>query len=139
MTLFILVFTIIERIYCITTVSEQFIFFGDSIIYEDCSFIAYSLCIGSDNSDNIKVKIFAPDHEAFVVFAPLFDPIIKAINGIPERKPIKNVKREFGDVRFSQFDDLDAAGNYIKFTQLEVYRSLEQYGFHPVLTKEVGK
>ncbi|XP_070191191.1 arginine kinase-like [Littorina saxatilis] len=83
------------------------------------------------------IGVYAPDPEAYTVFAQLLDPIIKNVHLLPEKKQIHHPNADFGDLEKVKFDDLDPEGKYIVSTRVRLGRSLEGYGFHPVLTKEV--
>ena len=68
---------------------------------------------GVENPDS-GIGVYAPDAEAYFVFAPLFDPIIEAYHGGfgPEDK---HPPSDFGDT--SHMEDLDPEGKYVVSTR----------------------
>ena len=84
-----------------------------------------------------EIGVYVPDPEAYTLFAPLLDGVIKSCHALPEKKQIHHPAIDFGDLEKVKLDDLDPDGKYIISTRVRVTRSLEGYGFHPVLSKEV--
>ncbi|XP_022127614.1 arginine kinase isoform X2 [Pieris rapae] len=86
---------------------------------------------GLENFDS-GVGIYAPDAEAYTVFADLFDPIIEDYhNGF--KKDDKHPPKNWGDVE--TLGNLDAAGEFIVSTRVRCGRSMEGYPFNPCLTE----
>ncbi|XP_039309899.1 arginine kinase isoform X2 [Solenopsis invicta] len=86
---------------------------------------------GLENHDS-GVGIYAPDAEAYTVFAELFDPIIDDYHG-GFKKTDKHPPKDFGDL--DCFGNLDPTGEYIVSTRVRCGRSLEGYPFNPCLTE----
>ncbi|KAL6434905.1 hypothetical protein ACFW04_005223 [Cataglyphis niger] len=86
---------------------------------------------GLENHDS-GVGIYAPDAEAYTVFAEIFDPIIDDYHG-GFKKTDKHPPKDFGDV--DSFGNLDPTGEYIVSTRVRCGRSLEGYPFNPCLTE----
>ncbi|XP_054268581.1 arginine kinase isoform X4 [Macrosteles quadrilineatus] len=86
---------------------------------------------GLENHDS-GVGIYAPDAEAYTVFADLFDPIIEDYHG-GFKKTDKHPARDWGDV--DSFANLDPAGEYIISTRVRCGRSMQGYPFNPCLTE----
>ncbi|KAM0727372.1 Arginine kinase [Formica fusca] len=86
---------------------------------------------GLENHDS-GVSIYAPDAEAYTVFAEIFDPIIDDYHG-GFKKTDKHPPKDFGDV--DSFGNLDPTGEYIVSTRVRCGRSLEGYPFNPCLTE----
>lgn len=59
-------------------------------------FIRLLFCLGLENHDS-GVGIYAPDAEAYTVFADLFDPIIEDYHG-GFKKTDKHPNKDWGDV-----------------------------------------
>ncbi|XP_037879520.1 arginine kinase isoform X1 [Glossina fuscipes] len=97
--------------------------FGSSLL--DC------IQSGLENHDS-GVGIYAPDAEAYTVFADLFDPIIEDYHG-GFKKTDKHPPREFGDVNC--FSNLDPNNEFIISTRVRCGRSLQGYPFNPCLTE----
>lgn len=86
---------------------------------------------GVENLDS-GVGIYAPDAEAYSVFADLFDPIIEDYHkGF--KKTDKHPPRDFGDV--NSFGNVDPTGEYVVSTRVRCGRSMEGYPFNPCLTE----
>jgi creatine kinase/arginine kinase len=70
--------------------------------------------LGVENLDS-KVGVYAPDAEAYKIFASLFDPIIEEYHGFgkDQKQPIV----DFGDDRIAELSDLDPDGKYILSTR----------------------
>ncbi|CAG4977171.1 unnamed protein product [Parnassius apollo] len=86
---------------------------------------------GIENLDS-GVGIYAPDAEAYTVFADLFDPIIEDYhNGF--KKTDKHPPKNWGDVE--TLGNLDPAGEFIVSTRVRCGRSMEGYPFNPCLTE----
>ncbi|XP_018325550.1 arginine kinase isoform X1 [Agrilus planipennis] len=90
---------------------------------------------GLENHDS-GIGIYAPDAEAYTVFADLFDPIIEDYHG-GFKKTDKHPPKNWGDV--SVFGNLDPAGEFVVSTRVRCGRSLEGYPFNPCLTEEQYK
>jgi len=86
---------------------------------------------GVENLDS-GVGIYAPDAEAYSLFAPLFDPIIDDYH--QGFKPTdKHPQTDFGDL--NTLVDLDPEGKYVVSTRVRCGRSLAGYPFNPCLTE----
>lgn len=86
---------------------------------------------GVENPDS-HVGIYAPDPDAYSVFADLFDPIINDYHrGF--NKNDKHPPKNWGDI--DAFNDLDPEENYIVSTRVRCGRSLKNYPFNPCLTE----
>lgn len=86
---------------------------------------------GIENLDS-GVGIYAPDAEAYSVFADLFDPIIEDYHKGFKRSD-SHPPKEWGDVE--TFGNLDPAGEFIISTRVRCGRSMEGYPFNPCLTE----
>lgn len=86
---------------------------------------------GFENHDS-GVGIYAPDAEAYSLFAPLFDPIIEDYH-TGFKKTDKHPPRDFGDV--STFGNVDPNNEFVVSTRVRCGRSLEGYAFNPCLTE----
>jgi len=97
--------------------------FGSSLL--DC------IQSGVENLDS-GVGIYAPDAEAYSVFADLFDPIIEDYHkGF--KKTDKHPPKNWGDVE--TLGDLDPQGEFVVSTRVRCGRSMEGYPFNPCLTE----
>ncbi|XP_017121776.1 arginine kinase [Drosophila elegans] len=88
-------------------------------------------CISSGlcNHDS-GVGLYAPDAEAYKVFADLFDPVIEEYHkGF--KKTDKQPKPCFGQGK--DFENLDPAGNFIVSTRVRCGRAVKGYPFNPCL------
>lgn len=86
---------------------------------------------GFENPDS-GVGIYAPDAEAYSLFADLFDPIIEDYHkGF--KKTDKHPARDFGDV--DSFGNVDPTGEFVVSTRVRCGRSMEGYPFNPCLTE----
>lgn len=86
---------------------------------------------GFENPDS-GVGIYAPDAEAYIVFADLFDPIIEDYHkGF--KKTDKHPPKNWGDV--DSFANLDPNGEFVISTRVRCGRSLQGYPFNPCLTE----
>lgn len=80
------------------------------------------------------VGVYAPDAEAYTLFAPLFNPIIEDYhNGFGPNQ--KQPQIDLGEGKTHLFPDLDPEGKYINSTRIRCGRSLEGYPFNPCLTE----
>nr|AIR96015.1 arginine kinase [Apis cerana cerana] len=86
---------------------------------------------GVENLDS-GVGIYAPDAEAYTLFADLFDPIIEDYHG-GFKKTDEHPPKDFGDV--DSLGNLDPANEFIVSTRVRCGRSLEGYPFNPCLTE----
>merc|ERR1711970_1409608 len=86
---------------------------------------------GAANLDS-GVGIYAPDAEAYSVFAPLFDPVIEEYHA-GFKQDQKHPNCDFGDV--NSFKNLDPSGEYVVSTRVRGGRSLDGYPFNPCLTE----
>ncbi|KAH8366084.1 hypothetical protein KR093_008889, partial [Drosophila rubida] len=86
---------------------------------------------GLENHDS-GVGIYAPDAEAYTVFADLFDPIIEDYHG-GFKKTDKHPASDFGDV--SSFGNVDPTNEYVISTRVRCGRSMQGYPFNPCLTE----
>jgi len=86
---------------------------------------------GVENLDS-GVGIYAPDAEAYTLFAPLFDPIIEDYHvGFTQKD--KHPACDFGDV--NSLVNVDPEGKYVISTRVRCGRSMEGYPFNPCLTE----
>lgn len=76
---------------------------------------------GVENLDS-GFGIYAPDAEAYTVFADIFDPMICDYHGGFE-KGAKHPPRDFGDV--NSFPNLDPAGEHVVSTRVRCGRSMD--------------
>jgi len=90
---------------------------------------------GVENLDS-GIGVYAPDAEAYVVFALLFNPIIEEYHG-GFSADMKNPMSDFGDP--SSFEDLDPERKYIVSTRIRTGRSIEGFPFNPNMTEEQYK
>lgn len=74
--------------------------------------------------------IYAPDADAYTVFADIFDPMIEEYH-VGFGKNAKHPPRDFGDV--NSFPNLDPSGNFIVSTRIRCARSMDGYPFNPCL------
>lgn len=86
---------------------------------------------GYENHDS-GVGIYAPDAEAYLTFAALFDPIIEDYHG-GFKKTDKHPAKNFGTS--DSFGDLDPAGEFVISTRVRCGRSMQGYPFNPCLTE----
>jgi len=86
---------------------------------------------GVENLDS-GVGIYAPDAEAYTLFAPIFNPIIEDYH--EGFKPTdKHPATDFGDT--STLVNVDPTGEYVVSTRVRCGRSLQGYAFNPCLTE----
>lgn len=86
---------------------------------------------GFENPDS-GVGIYAPDAEAYTLFADIFDPIIEDYHG-GFKKTDKHPKSDFGDA--NSFGNVDPDGTFVVSTRVRCGRSLQGYAFNPCLTE----
>lgn len=86
---------------------------------------------GVENLDS-GFGIYAPDAEAYTVFAAIFDPMIEEYHG-GFAHDAKHPPRDFGDT--SSFGNLDPNGDFVVSTRVRCGRSMEGYPFNPCLTE----
>nr|BAH56609.1 arginine kinase 2 [Neocaridina denticulata] len=86
---------------------------------------------GVENLDS-GVGIYAPDAEAYTLFAPLFDPIIEDYH-VGFKKEDKHPAKDFGDL--DKFVNVDPEGEFVVSTRVRCGRSMEGYPFNPCLTE----
>ncbi|KAL8624982.1 hypothetical protein ACOMHN_039869 [Nucella lapillus] len=87
---------------------------------------------GCKNLDS-GVGIYACDPEAYTVFAPVLDKVIKEYHKVDT---LNHPEPNFGKAEDLKFGNLDPSGKLIVSTRVRVGRSHDSYGFPPVLTKE---
>jgi len=87
---------------------------------------------GCENTDS-GVGVYACDPDAYTVFSPLLDAVIKDYHKVAE---LNHPEPDFGDLEKLGFTDLDPEKKYIVSTRVRVGRSHDSYGFPPVLNKE---
>ncbi|PAA67925.1 hypothetical protein BOX15_Mlig008485g1 [Macrostomum lignano] len=87
---------------------------------------------GVENPDS-GVGVYAPDAEAYTVFADLFDPIIEEYHGGFKRTD-RHPPCTLGDP--NQFGDVDPEGKYVVSTRIRCGRSVKQFPFNPNMTEE---
>lgn len=86
---------------------------------------------GVENPDS-GVGLYAPDAEAYEVFADLFDPIIEEYHG-GFKKTDKHPASDFGNPE--DFGDLDPSMEYVVSTRIRCGRSVEGLPFNPNMTE----
>ncbi|PAA48667.1 hypothetical protein BOX15_Mlig028863g1 [Macrostomum lignano] len=86
---------------------------------------------GVENLDS-GVGVYAPDAEAYSVFADLFDPIIEEYHGGFKRTD-RHPPCTLGDA--SEFGDVDPEGKYVVSTRIRCGRSLRKFPFNPNMTE----
>ena len=79
------------------------------------------------------VGVYAPDAEAYSLFAPLFDPIIEDYH-VGFTHSDSHPPKDFGDG--NDFVNVDPDGSYVISTRVRCARSMEGYPFNPCLTKD---
>lgn len=90
---------------------------------------------GVENLDS-GVGVYAPDAEAYTLFADLFNPIIDEYHagfGADDHHPSK----DFGNV--NSLVNVDPKGEFVISTRVRCGRSLEGYPFNPCLTEDQYK
>ena len=89
---------------------------------------------GVENLDS-GVGVYAPDAEAYTLFAPLFDPIIDEYHkGFPPSAV--QPPTDLGADKLDQLVNLDPAGTFIISTRIRCGRSLDGFPFNPCLTQD---
>jgi len=86
---------------------------------------------GIENLDS-GVGVYAPDAEAYSLFAPLFDPIIEDYH-VGFTQTDKHPAKDFGDV--NSLVNVDPEGQYVVSTRVRCGRSMQGYPFNPCLTE----
>ncbi|KAI9803204.1 MAG: hypothetical protein M1825_001995 [Sarcosagium campestre] len=86
---------------------------------------------GVENLDS-GIGVYAPDAEAYTVFAPLFDPIIEEYHGF--KSTDLQPASDFGNL--DVFKNVDPNNEYIVSTRIRCGRSLAAYPFNPCLTEQ---
>jgi len=86
---------------------------------------------GVENLDS-GFGVYAPDAEAYALFADLFDPMIEDYHG-GFKKTAMHPKSDFGDG--SVLVNVDPEGKFVISTRVRCGRSLEGYAFNPCLTE----
>nr|A0A286R7K5.1 RecName: Full=Arginine kinase; Short=AK [Polybetes pythagoricus]ASV64865.1 arginine kinase [Polybetes pythagoricus] len=108
-------------------------------VFDQCKSLKTALgatlldCIqsGVENLDS-GVGIYAPDAEAYTLFAPIFNPIIEDYH--EGFKPTdKHPPTDFGDI--NTIVNVDPSGKYVVSTHVRCGRSLKGYPFNPCLTE----
>lgn len=87
---------------------------------------------GCENLDS-HVGVYAPDGEAYAVFADLFDPIIEEYH-FGFAKTANHPAANYGDA--IQLTNLDPNSDFIVSTRVRVCRSLKGFGFNPTMKEE---
>lgn len=90
---------------------------------------------GVENLDS-GVGIYAPDAEAYSLFAPLFDPIIEDYH-VGFTQTDSHPAKDFGDG--DTFVNVDPEGSYVISTRVRCARSMKGYPFNPCLTEDQYK
>lgn len=80
--------------------------------------------------------IYAPDAEAYKVYADIFDPIIEDYH-MGFKKSDKHPAKDFGDV--NSLVNVDPSGEYVVSTRIRCGRSLTGFPFNPCLSEEQYK
>ncbi|GMT11837.1 hypothetical protein PFISCL1PPCAC_3134 [Pristionchus fissidentatus] len=79
------------------------------------------------------VGVYAPDAEAYTLFAPLFNPVIQEYhNGFAA--DAKQPPKDLGEEKVAELVDLDPEGAFINSTRVRCGRSLSGYPFNPCLS-----
>merc|ERR1711976_912654 len=86
---------------------------------------------GVENLDS-GVGVYAPDAEAYTMFAPLFDPIIEDYH-VGFKQTDKHPPKDFGDL--NAFINVDPEGKFVISTRVRCGRSMEGYPFNSCLTE----
>ncbi|KAG9511176.1 hypothetical protein GZH46_00259, partial [Fragariocoptes setiger] len=87
---------------------------------------------GFENLDS-NIGLYAPDAEAYTVFADLFNPIIDEYHG--GFKPSDNHPRtDFGDL--NSLVNVDPSNQFVISTRVRCGRSVRGYPFNPCMTKQ---
>ncbi|XP_037078928.1 arginine kinase [Pollicipes pollicipes] len=86
---------------------------------------------GVENLDS-GVGVYAPDAEAYSLFADLFDPIIEDYHA-GFKKSDSHPAKDFGDV--DSVGNVDPDGTYVISTRVRCGRSMQGYPFNPCLTE----
>jgi len=79
------------------------------------------------------VGVYAPDAEAYTLFAPLFNPIIEDYH-FGFKPTDKHPATDWGDV--STLGNVDPEGTYVISTRVRCGRSVQGYPFNPCMTEE---
>ncbi|KAK4873346.1 hypothetical protein RN001_015375 [Aquatica leii] len=90
---------------------------------------------GVENLDS-GIGIYAPDAEAYDVFAELFDPVIEDYH-IGFTKTSKHPQSDWGNV--NSLVNVDPTGDFVVSTRVRCGRSLQGYPFNPCLTEDQYK
>ncbi|RZC35362.1 ATP-gua Ptrans domain containing protein, partial [Asbolus verrucosus] len=90
---------------------------------------------GLENLDS-NVGIYAPDSEAYITFADIFDPIINDYHG-GFKKTDRHPPTNWGDL--NTIGNVDPGGKYIVSTRVRCGRSLDGYPFNPCLSESQYK
>lgn len=90
-----------------------------------------SFVSGFENLDS-GCGIYAPDADAYTVFAPIFDPIIEDYH-MGFKKTDRHPPTDWGDT--SSLGNVDPSGNYVVSTRVRCGRSVDGYPFNPCLTE----
>ncbi|VDL73980.1 unnamed protein product [Nippostrongylus brasiliensis] len=88
---------------------------------------------GVENLDS-GVGIYAPDAEAYTMFADLFNPVIEEYHGgfkATDSQP----PMDLGEKNIGELTNLDPDGKFIVSTRIRCGRSLAGYPFNPCLTE----
>ena len=98
---------------------------------EKCDSKMLASSTGVENLDS-GVGVYAPDAEAYTMFAPLFDPIIEDYH-VGFTHSDKHPPKDFGDV--NSLVNVDPTGDFVISTRVRCGRSMEGYPFNPCLTE----
>lgn len=79
-----------------------------------------------------EIGIFASDPHAYVIFEPLFNPVLEDYHEIDNE--VKQPDIDFGDCH--DLEDLDPENKIIKSVRVMIGRSLDNYEFMPLLNVE---
>jgi len=79
------------------------------------------------------VGVYAPDAEAYTLFAPLFDPIIEDYH-FGFKPTDKHPPTDWGDV--DSLGNVDPDGTFVVSTRVRCGRSVQGYPFNPCMTEE---
>lgn len=93
--------------------------------------ISFPLVKGFENLDS-GCGIYAPDADAYTVFADIFDPIIEDYH-VGFKKTDCHPASDWGNLE--SLGDVDPTGKFVVSTRVRCGRSVEGYPFNPCLTE----
>lgn len=105
------------------------------LLASSVNFKNLNLCIGFQNHDS-GCGIYAPDAEAYTLFADIFDPIIEDYH-MGFKKTDRHPPSDWGNV--NALGDVDPSGKYVVSTRVRCGRSVDGYPFNPCLNESQYK